>query len=176
MIFGHHGHMMIYACGIERINWSTCTAWIWRVGGTIMVPTMRTSLFSPMIIIGMVLSGVITLLTSVTTCSSMTTIVGGGFFLIRVLGSSLGTFRLVSSVGAIRVIRVITQFRGIISHVVIIVPRTTWSWGGIRSRTSYGIRAWVPTISRPLIAVGYVQLAGILEVVVSHIIQYILCG
>src|SRR5882762_5589837 len=136
-----------------------------------MAPTTHTSLLSPMIIIGMVSSGVITLSTSVTMCSSLTTIVGGGFFLIHVLGSSLSAFRLVSSVGAIRVIRVITRFRGIISHVVIIVPRTTWSWGGVLFRTSYGVRARVPAISRPLIAVGYLRLSGIPEVVVSHTIQ-----
>ena len=88
-----------------------------------MVPTMCTSLFSPMIIIGMVLLGVVAPSASVTMCSSPTTIVGGGFFLIRVLGSSLSTFRLVLSVGAIRVIQVIIQFRGIISHVIITVPR-----------------------------------------------------
>src|SRR5882762_584357 len=141
-----------------------------------MVPTMRMSSFSPMIIIGIMSSGVVALSTSMMTCSSWTTIVGRGFFLVRVLGSSLSTFRLVLSVSAIRVIRVITRFRGIISHVVIIVPRTTWSWGGVRSQTSYGIRAWVPAICRPLIVVGYVRLTGIPEVVVSHTIQYILCG
>src|ERR1700676_1665446 len=105
-----------------------------------MAPTTCMSSLSPMIIIGMVSSGVIALSTLVTMCLSLTTIVGGGFFLIRVLGSSLSTFRPVLSVGAIQVIRVITRFRGIISHVVIIVPRTTWSWGGVRFRTSYGIR------------------------------------
>src|SRR5882762_7601454 len=141
-----------------------------------MVPMMRMSSFSPMIIIGIMSSGVVALSTSMMTCSSWTTIIGRGFFLIRVLGSSLSTFRLVLSVSAIQVIRVITRFRGIISHVVIIVPRTTWSWGGIRSRTSYGIRARVPAISGPLIAVGSIQLAGIPEVIISHTIQYILCG
>src|SRR5882762_8146273 len=141
-----------------------------------MVPATCTSPFSPMIIIGVASSGVVALSTSVTMCSSLTAIVGGGLFLIRVLGSSISAFRLVLSVSAIRVIRVITWFRGIISHVVIIVPRTTWSWGGIQSRMSYGIRARVPAISGPLIAVGSIQLAGIPEVIISHTIQYILCG
>jgi len=97
-----------------------------------MVPTMRTLSFYPIIIIGMVLSGVVTLSMSVTMCSPLTTIIEGGFFLICVLGSSLSTFRLISSVGAIQVIRVITQFRGISSHVIIIVPRATWSWEGVQ--------------------------------------------
>jgi hypothetical protein len=97
-----------------------------------MVPTTCTLSLSLMIIVGMVSSGVVALLMSVTMCLSLTPIVGGGFFLIHVLGSSLSTFRPVLSVGAIRVIRVITRFRGIISHVVIIVPGMTWSWGGVR--------------------------------------------